>query len=205
MTTHKKTILVLPHFEKGADVPTRVFVDPNEIAGAMAFGKGRDSGVEFLFKSGKTLEVNVWDTHLTYILEKMVDVNVVIFDRRVEQDRLDEYLETTFNIKPRVQAQPKQTSAERTSRFSSRTQQKRDEAAKNADHGRGTPCSGCEEEFEAEALVKVIDEHDHLLKLCPKCAEEYENTESYEDEKHSLAAAAAAVDEEDGGFAEDEE
>lgn len=195
-TTQQKSnrqLLVLTDFID--NTPNRVIIDPEKVVAAVAYGKGANSGVEFLFDNGSTLAVSVWDTHLIYVLDQMCGYELTTFDRRVEQEKLDAYLLEEFGIEPPARERP--TQREQTSRFGSRKQQRREREAESADHGRGRPCSGCGDEYEAEALKRYIDEDDELHMLCDECFEELGLEAESEEQLDLDTVAKAAVQADD--------
>lgn len=204
----KTSLLLLTEFERieGQEKAQakRVFINPHDISAAVAFGRGLDSGVEFLFKNGETLSVHIWDTHLYYLLSERLkeEFNILIFDRRVEQEQINTCLFETFGIQP--YEKPKSTSRERASSFGSRKQQKR-EKEDNSNSGRGRPCQICEDEFDKSALITIIDEGTKLV-VCPKCAEELApEGESTEEVDEEMMAKLAIETEMEQGSPEDEE
>ena len=160
-------LLLLTHFVD--EKPVRVFINPASISMIEAYGSmGKDSGVDILFKDGSTCQLAIWDTHLAYALaERCNSVDLQVFDRRDEKSEIDDYLEATFNIKPREDRKEK---GDRTPSFKSKKEETRESSSEN-DSGRGSTCSMCEDEVHPDNIGLYEDDEGMTMRLCEECVE----------------------------------
>lgn len=170
--------------------PQRVTINPEHIVNTVAFGRGRDSGVEVEFTTGTVLKLSIWDTHWFTMLSMFSDNIDPIFiwdpyNNPAQQAQLDADMLANYGIQPPSRDGVEESSP-RTTRNTRSGRTRR--PAENVGE-RGTPCAMCETEHDKDALLDVTDEDGETMLVCEQCASEIN-----EDLVAAALAAAEASD-----------